>query len=145
MTSERWQQIEVLYHAALECEPGQRRSYLQHACGADAALRREIEGLLAHEEEAAGFIEEPALVIAAQELADAAPEPATGQTFGRYRILFSARRRRDGNGVRRAGFTTATHRGAQVPAAGVCGRPGGAGAVSPGSPCVIRVEPSEHL
>ena len=87
MKSERWQQIERLYHGALECEPGRRGLFLEEACGVDRALRREIEGLLAHQEQAEGFLEEPAVVIAAQELAEAAPELVPGQMLGRYRIL----------------------------------------------------------
>src|ERR1700720_774691 len=44
MTPSRWQQIEELYHAALECEPGQRAAFLARA---DPELRREVESLLA--------------------------------------------------------------------------------------------------
>jgi hypothetical protein len=44
MTPSRWQQIEELYHATLECEPGQRATFLARA---DPELRREVESLLA--------------------------------------------------------------------------------------------------
>jgi eukaryotic-like serine/threonine-protein kinase len=47
MTSERWRQIEQLYHAALEREPQARQQYLAEACGGDEDLRKEIESLLA--------------------------------------------------------------------------------------------------
>ena len=40
----RWQQIEDLYHAALECAPSQRTALLERA---DPELRREVESLLA--------------------------------------------------------------------------------------------------
>jgi eukaryotic-like serine/threonine-protein kinase len=56
VTAERWQQIERLYHATLEREPGQRGSYLAQACGVDQALRREVEGLLAQQDEAGSFM-----------------------------------------------------------------------------------------
>jgi hypothetical protein len=46
MTPSRLQQIEELYHAALECEPGARAAFLERA---DPALRREVESLLAQE------------------------------------------------------------------------------------------------
>jgi hypothetical protein len=49
MDSSRWQQIEELYHAALECEPGDRAALLARA---DPELRREVESLLAQETEA---------------------------------------------------------------------------------------------
>jgi serine/threonine protein kinase len=44
MDPSRWQQIEELYHAALECEPGERAAFLARA---DPGLRREVESLLA--------------------------------------------------------------------------------------------------
>jgi serine/threonine protein kinase len=47
MTSQRWRQIELLYHAALEREPQAREQYLAEACGGDEDLRREVESLLA--------------------------------------------------------------------------------------------------
>ncbi len=46
MTPARWQQIEELYHAAQECEPGERAALLAKA---DPELRREVESLLAQE------------------------------------------------------------------------------------------------
>ena len=41
MTSERWRQIELLYHAALERGPQSRRKpqYLAEACGGDDIRR----------------------------------------------------------------------------------------------------------
>jgi len=44
MPPSRWKQIEELYHAALECEPGERDTLLARA---DPELRREVESLLA--------------------------------------------------------------------------------------------------
>ena len=46
MTPSRWQQIEELYHAALECEPGERTALLARA---EPELRREVESLLAQQ------------------------------------------------------------------------------------------------
>jgi hypothetical protein len=56
---DRWQQIEDVYHAALERSPQQRASFLDEACRGDAALRQEIESLLLQEPEAAEFLETP--------------------------------------------------------------------------------------
>ena len=47
MTSERWRQIELVYHAALEREPQARAQYVAEACGGDEDLRKEVESLLA--------------------------------------------------------------------------------------------------
>jgi serine/threonine-protein kinase len=87
MQTDRWQLIERLYHSALELKPSQRGAYLQEACGADASLRQEVESLLAREEQAQSFIEEPALYIAARELSSNPPELAIGQAFDPYKIL----------------------------------------------------------
>ena len=46
MTPSRWQQVEELYHAALECEPGEREELLARA---EPEVRREVESLLAQQ------------------------------------------------------------------------------------------------
>ncbi len=46
MTSERWSQIEELFHAARELAPQLRGAFLAKACGGDDTLRLEIERLL---------------------------------------------------------------------------------------------------
>ena len=67
MSSDRWEHIQELYHAALELEPTQRSAFLKEACGDDEALCREVEALLAEHGNASGFLETPALELAAQE------------------------------------------------------------------------------
>ncbi len=57
MLAERWQEIEKLYHSALERRPEDRQSYLESTCGDDDALRREVESLLASDDLAASFLE----------------------------------------------------------------------------------------
>jgi len=46
MKDERWKRIENLFRAACELKPEDRSRFLAEACGADAALRREVELLL---------------------------------------------------------------------------------------------------
>ncbi len=46
MKSERWQQIERLYQAALELEEKQRAAFLSEACSDDDKLRREVQSLV---------------------------------------------------------------------------------------------------
>ncbi len=72
MESERWRQIEELCLAALEQEESERHFFVAEACGQDDALRSEVESLLACELEARseGFIESPAMEIAAKSLAE---------------------------------------------------------------------------
>jgi eukaryotic-like serine/threonine-protein kinase len=46
MTSERWRQVEALYHSASERDPSQRSAFLDEVCGGDEELRRQVESLL---------------------------------------------------------------------------------------------------
>ena len=92
MTPERWQRIEELYHEALERPANERIAWLASACGGDAELRREIEALLAANDQAEGFLTAPALQLAAQSLAaDEQPtqplSPAIGVKLSHYKIL----------------------------------------------------------
>src|SRR5262245_37533234 len=69
MNPERWKQIEGIYHAALEREPGERGTFLDQACTGDEELRREVTSLLDYDNKPASFIEAPVLEVAARELA----------------------------------------------------------------------------
>ncbi len=88
MTPERWQEVERLYHAALERGEDERAAFLAAACAGDEELRREVESLLEHEAEAEHFIDSPALEAAAKLMArehSAASTP--GQKVNQYEIV----------------------------------------------------------
>jgi serine/threonine protein kinase/predicted negative regulator of RcsB-dependent stress response len=87
--AERWQQVERLYHAALERGAEGRAVFLAEASAGDEELRREVESLLAYEAEAETFIESPALEVAAQLMAEGqgATAVAAGQTIKHYRVI----------------------------------------------------------
>jgi eukaryotic-like serine/threonine-protein kinase len=96
MRSERWPEIEQLYHAALERPAAQREAFLREKCAGDRSLLREVEYLLAHSGETDGFLEEPALEVAAKALARDEGEAAggtgpadawIGKTISHYRIV----------------------------------------------------------
>ena len=87
MKAERWQQIEDLLDAALECEPAARAAMLDRVCTGDTELRREVESLLVHLEPSENFIEAPAFVFAADLLAGKEGEPLKSRHFGAYKIL----------------------------------------------------------
>ena len=59
MTPERWQQIETLFHTALELNVRERAAFLEEACGNDESLRREVESLLGQKEKPEGFMNTP--------------------------------------------------------------------------------------
>jgi serine/threonine protein kinase/Tol biopolymer transport system component len=83
----RWHQIEHLYNQALEIEESKRTSFLREACAADDDLRRELEGLLAEERPAAGFLEKPALREIAHEFEAAEGASWVGRQIGNYEFV----------------------------------------------------------
>ena len=91
MKPERWQQLDSLFHSALEREPEERAAFLDEACGSDASLRKQVEALLAAHEEAGSFIESPAIEVEARGVAadqgSARGEMATRETVSHYRII----------------------------------------------------------
>ncbi|HEV2827277.1 MAG TPA: serine/threonine-protein kinase, partial [Pyrinomonadaceae bacterium] len=88
MKAERWQQVEKLYHDTLERSADERAPFLAQACAGDEGLRRDVESLLAYEDQAEKFIESPALEIAAKMMAEEHGAPvAEGQTITHYRVI----------------------------------------------------------
>jgi serine/threonine protein kinase/Tol biopolymer transport system component len=87
MNSERWQQIDELFQAAVELEPGRRAAFLDEACAGDQALRDKVESLLASDADEWNFIEEPALQLAAPFVADDHPQLVPGQHIAHYEIV----------------------------------------------------------
>ena len=83
MTPERFRQVEQLAMLALEQNETERTGFLDKACLGDGELRREVESLLASDEEAGDFLAEPAAHIVADQLTDVLPSPAA---VGRYLI-----------------------------------------------------------
>ncbi len=98
MTPERYQQIKVLYHAALERAAEDRAPFVAQACGDDGELRAGVESLLAAEFETEGFVDSggvksalPAMATSALTESELAtrPLPATHdhQRIGPYRLI----------------------------------------------------------
>src|SRR5205807_6587917 len=82
-----WQQIDLLFHSALERDDGERAAFLAQACLGDERLRQEVESLLASHDQAASFIETPAGDAAAELLADHHSRLTPGTMVNRYKIL----------------------------------------------------------
>jgi serine/threonine protein kinase len=87
MTPERWQQVEQIYHAALEAQPAARSAFLDEACKGDSELRREVASLLDAHHPDGLFLESNALELAARELADEIQRAAPGQRRGSYVLV----------------------------------------------------------
>ena len=89
MKPERWQQLDQLFHSALEQAPDQRAAFLDKVCAGDESLRRQVEALLGAHEKAGSFIQKPALEVEARSLAYVQPDSVVGQTLGHYKIITS--------------------------------------------------------
>jgi serine/threonine protein kinase len=83
---DRWQQVEKICQFVLEMEENQRKTFLDEACAGDEELRREVESLLRFDKHEGGFIEQPALEVAAKMVAQEKPESLIGQQIGSYQI-----------------------------------------------------------
>lgn len=59
MTPERWQVVKDVFQAALRRDERQRPAYLDHACAGDPSLRADVDAMLASDERAGSFLEEP--------------------------------------------------------------------------------------
>ena len=81
MTPQRWHQITGMFHDALLRNSGQRRTFLEDACGADEALRAEVEAMLAAHDNAGDPGSIPAVAVSEQML-----RLESGSVVGRYRI-----------------------------------------------------------
>ena len=80
MTADRWQLVSQIFAAARDRDPAHHAPFLDEACGSDAALRAEVEALLAHDLPSVAAID-----VVATELASA-PYPQPGAILGPYRL-----------------------------------------------------------
>lgn len=87
MTPERWQQLNDLFEAASELEPGPRAIFLDKACAGDQAMRQELESLLASDARKWQLIETPAIEVAAPMLVQEQSRLMPGEHIGHYEIL----------------------------------------------------------
>jgi Tol biopolymer transport system component len=83
--TDRWSATERIFHAALERPVEARAAFVAEACGDDDELRRNVLSLL-DGASAAGFLEQPAMQIAAGLVTSASLAPLTGQRIGVYSI-----------------------------------------------------------
>src|SRR5579863_4255348 len=94
MDSDRWKQVDSLLQSALERPPGERDTFLRHACVGDQALENEVRSLLRAQQRAGSFLESPAIEAAALALAQQQRNEAQkdddfliGRTVSHYRIV----------------------------------------------------------
>src|SRR5215831_9274022 len=93
MDLERWKRVDDLLQSALARPESEREAFLHQVCSGDNALEREVRSLLTSHQEAGGFLESPAVEVAARALAlqDQELEMSKGFLIGctisHYRVL----------------------------------------------------------
>ncbi len=87
LTAEQWRRVNDVFHRALAVPAGDRRAFLEDACGGDVTLLVEVASLLDAHGQAGEFIETPAAAPADLiAVAAAGGALAIGQVVGQYRI-----------------------------------------------------------
>src|SRR5215211_7625216 len=87
MNKERANQIEELYHAALEVAEQEREAFLRQNCGADEDLRREVESLLSFNNVPANFLDNiPESFVAEMFTEQESENSLIDRQIGRYKV-----------------------------------------------------------
>jgi eukaryotic-like serine/threonine-protein kinase len=85
----RWHQIEALIEEAVRLPEAQRAAFITQSCKGDQELEQEVGSLLAARQKSEGFLEGPAIAVAARTMNASSSEGliAPGTTVSHYRIL----------------------------------------------------------
>jgi len=67
--TDAWRRVDQVLQAALLRPPDERDGFLREACAGDTALEKEVRSLLAADEQAGSFLEDPAIHAAARAVA----------------------------------------------------------------------------
>jgi serine/threonine-protein kinase len=83
---QHWEQLERLFHAALERAPAERAALLDEACARNPAQREEIEAMLKADADAEGVLDHP---LPLDEYSNESPPQilVAGEQIGPWRIL----------------------------------------------------------
>src|SRR5512134_848339 len=87
MDVQDWQEVDRIFQAALEREPGARAAFLDEACSGDNKLRLRVEALLSSDEQGWELLEKPAFEAAVDLLAEDSPGLIEGEQLGHYKVL----------------------------------------------------------
>ena len=87
MIPDQWQKAKELFDAAVKRSPDERHLFLDDNCNGDEAVRREVESLLANSEDAAGFLEQPAVGQVAEAIVGNTEKLRVGHNISRYKII----------------------------------------------------------
>jgi tRNA A-37 threonylcarbamoyl transferase component Bud32 len=86
VNKDRWQQVNDIFHTALEHDPGSRDAYVRRATAGDPELLREVQTLLTTHLKDPDFLSRPAWEVA-PELAYGDDDSLVGKVIGSYRVI----------------------------------------------------------
>jgi len=89
MIPDQWQKVKELFDAALKRSPDERRRFVGENCRGDEAVLREVESLLANAEDAAIFLEQPAVGEVAEAIVGNNEKLRVSQSLNHYKIIKS--------------------------------------------------------
>ena len=92
MHPETWKKVEALLQSALDRPLAERDAFLREACAGDQSLERDVRALLGSEAAAEGFMEDPAIQVAARAMARRSSTPSAfdlpvGAVVSHYSIV----------------------------------------------------------
>jgi serine/threonine-protein kinase len=85
---DRWELIEHAYHGARDLSGAERARFLDRECGSDAAIRRQVEALLAQDDSPDSLLNQPVVDGAAGWAGSLGPRTSLiGRSIGPYHVL----------------------------------------------------------
>ena len=87
MGNKNLEQVERIFHAALDLPVAERRRYIEQACNGDPDLFREVSSLVLSVESSNGFMEQPALTTGLNVLLNTSKDSLLGKSLGVYKII----------------------------------------------------------
>lgn len=87
MKINNWEQIETVFHCAVNLRGDEREKYLSQFCGANQPLRAEVESLILSYETESEFLEDSAFDLGMNVLENRLDVSLTGHEIGTYKIL----------------------------------------------------------
>ena len=86
VTPEHWKRVAELFEAAIEHEPEARADFVARATAGDAPLAEEVLRLIASDENAGTFLNNPAGLNSDESSSKTAPDPFIGRILSHYRL-----------------------------------------------------------
>jgi len=86
MNDNEWEQVETIFHTALNLSGKQRVSYLSEACCGNEPLLSEVNSLIFAFEHESDFLEKPPISLGLVALKSKDEKNLSGQTIGFYRV-----------------------------------------------------------